>query len=354
MRHLGARIVIAGLVASACSGAAVGTSGTSVASPSDPPASSESAPSTGTAGPSLDASGPRPAFRAAPDTPVVTRAMTGLDEQYINPGAVIDVDGELHMIANVFTAWPGPVAMPHLVSDDGVAWNLDRTGTLLTSAEIPLANPGADVSTGFIAADGTWTLIFETVASGRPWVLGRATAPRPQGPWTIDEQPILEPGPAGAWDAGGLSWPSVVPNDAGGYVMWFQASERVRGPGVIGRATSVDGVTWRKDDAPVLVPGVEWERGSLDRPRVVRTSAGLFMLYAGGRLAERGGAWSDDGITWRRTGATPLITADDFPVPGQAWDAALILRDSTLGYFLEIGTTGSAGTQVYRFTAELP
>ncbi len=75
------------------------------------------------AAPSIDTSGPRPAFRAAPDTPVVTRAMTGLDEQYINPGAVLDVDGRLHMIANVFTAWPGPVAMPHLASDDG-----DRLG----------------------------------------------------------------------------------------------------------------------------------------------------------------------------------------------------------------------------------
>ncbi len=79
------------------------------------------------------------------------------------------------------------------------------------------------------------------------------------------------------------------------------------------------------------------------------------MVYAGGRLTERGVAWSSDGVTWVRAGPDPAITASRFPIEGQAWDAALIRRGSTLEYFLEIGTaTGTAGTQVYRFTAELP
>jgi predicted GH43/DUF377 family glycosyl hydrolase len=280
--------------------------------------------------------------------------MTGIDEQYINPGAVIQDDGTLHMFANVFTAWPGRVQMPHLVSSDGITWTPDPVGPLLTSDDVPGAEPGADISTGYIAEDGTWVLIFETVQAAEPWSIGRATAPGPAGPWTVDPQPLLEGGPAGSWDAGGLTWPSVVRTPEG-YALYYQAAERQRGLGAIGLATSLDGLTWTKHDGPVLEAELDWERHSLVRPRVVATPAGFVMVYAGGRLTERGVAWSTDGITWVRAGAEPAIDADIFPIDGQAWDAALIRRGSTLEYFLEIGSaTGTAGTQVYRFTAELP
>lgn len=137
--------------------------------------------------------------------------------------------------------------------------------------------------------------------------------------------------------------------------MYYHASDRPRGLGAIGLATSADGLTWTKHDGPVLEAAVDWERHSLDRPRVVDASDGLVMVYAGGRLTERGVAWSSDGVRWARAGSGPAITADDLPVAGQAWDAALIRRGSTLEYYLEIGTaTGTAGTQVYRFVADLP
>jgi hypothetical protein len=78
------------------------------------------------------------------------------------------------------------------------------------------------------------------------------------------------------------------------------------------------------------------------------------MVYAGRDLTDRGVAWSQDGITWERDGEAPAITVDDLVVATHCWDAALIYRDDTLTYFLEIGGTGSSGTQVYRLTAELP
>jgi predicted GH43/DUF377 family glycosyl hydrolase len=317
--------------------------------------SSPSAPVTSSAEPSTSSELPSIAF-AWPDgaEPTVTRQLAGLDERYINPGAIIEHDGTLHMFANLFTGWPGRVRVQHLVSSDGADWTLAAAEPAIDSQDVPLGGLGADVSTGFVADDGTWVLIFETVSSLDPWVLGRATAPSPDGPWTIDPVPILEGGPEGAWDAGGLSWPSVVRTEHG-YAMYYTATAQPGGNGVIGLAESTDGVTWTKRDAPVLEAQAEWEGGSLDRPRVAITPAGMVMVYAGAVLTDRGVAWSDDGLTWDRDGDAPAITQSGFPVEGRAWDAALLYRDGALHYYLEIGTaSGSAGTQVYRALAELP
>lgn len=287
------------------------------------------------------------------ESPVVTRDLTGIDQQYVNPGAVIEQDGQLHMFANVFTAWPGHVDVPHLTSTDGVTWTLANPEPVLTSDDVPFASGGADVSTGFVTDDGTWVLIIESVNSLNPWVIGRATATDPSGPWTVEPDPILEPGPAGSFDAGGLEWPSVVRTDDG-YAMYYTGFDRPRGTGTIGMATSPDGVTWTKRSDPVLAADAGWEGSKLDRPRVARTPNGYVLVYAGAQLTDRGVAWSTDGVTWTRDGDAPAISQETFPIAGRSWDAAIIYRDGLVQYYLEIGGTGGTGTNVYRAVAELP
>jgi predicted GH43/DUF377 family glycosyl hydrolase len=285
--------------------------------------------------------------------PTVSRELTGIDEAYINPGAVIDDGQRLHMFANVFTNWPGEVQVPHLVSDDGATWSLAAAEPVLTSEDVPYARPGADVSTGFVDADGTWVLVFETVNGASPWEIGIATAPGPDGPWTVEPAPILS-GTKGSYDAGGLEWPSVVPTEDG-YAMYYATFESDRRSRVIARATSTDGRTWVKDDGPVLVPEATWEGRGLDRPRVAAVPGGYVMVYSGTLLDQRGVAFSTDGLSWDRDGETAAITDESFPVDGHAWDAALVHRDGRLTYYLEIGiATQATGTEVYRATAELP
>jgi predicted GH43/DUF377 family glycosyl hydrolase len=290
------------------------------------------------------------------EEPSVTRELTGIDEAFINPGAVIaDPDRTLHMFANVFTAWPGPVSVPHLTSTDGVSWAPAQPEPILTADDVPLADPGFDVSTGFIADDGTWVLIYQTVSTD-PWRLGRITAPGPDGPWMVDGEPMLEPGPEGSIDAGGLSWPSIVRTDAG-YLLYYTARTEpsATADGAIAVATSTDGLVWERRADPVLVADQDWEVGSVDRPRAAATDDGIVMVYSGRQLTDRGVAWSDDGLTWRKDGAAPAITAADFPVAGGAWDAALIAEAGQLVYFLEIGGgTPTTGTLVYRAVAPVP
>lgn len=286
-------------------------------------------------------------------TPAVTTAATGINDRYINPGAIIEANGTFHMYANVFSMWPGAMDIVHLTSTDGVSWVADPKGPVLTSDDVPFANPGMDVSTGYVTDDGTWVLVIESVTVAIPWMIGRATAPGPDGPWTVDPEPILAPGPAGSIDAGGVAWPSVVRTDDG-FAMYHTAFAQVRGPGVIARATSSDGVTWTKASTPVLTASARWEHGRLDRPRVVRTDGGYLMLYAGAQLTDRGAAWSDDGVTWRRDGELPVISRTTFPTGANAWDAALIEHEGAAVYYLEIGNAGGNETSVYRAVAPLP
>ena len=185
---------------------------------------------------------------------------------------------------------------------------------------------------------------------------GRITAAGPDGPWRVDPEPMLEPGPQGSIDAGGLQWPSVVRTEAG-YLLYYtaKAEPSAFAPGTIAVATSTDGVTWERRPEPVLIADQSWEVGSVDRPRAIATDDGIVMVYAGRQLTDRDVAWSDDGLTLRKDGDAPLMTAADFPIAGGAWDAALIADEGQLVYYLEIGGgTRMTGTQVFRAVAPLP
>jgi predicted GH43/DUF377 family glycosyl hydrolase len=297
---------------------------------------------------------PATTFTFTGEEPVVSRAMTRIQDSFINPGAVIEHEGELHMFANLFTAFPGRSRIAHLTSADGEEWALAGRRPVFSSDQVEYAETGAQVSAGFVTADGTWVLIFQTLSSIDPWRLGRATAPAPDGPWTVDPDPILEPGPEGSLDAGGLSWPSVVRTNEG-YRMYYTARPDQGADGVIAMATSQDGAAWTKADEPALTAASGWEDGSVDRPRVTVVPSGFVMVYSGRDLTDRGVAFSTDGVSWQRDGDAPAISEEDFPVDGRCWDAALLHRDGRLLYILEIGSpTAARGTELYLATAPLP
>ena len=219
----------------AASGCAGGPAAPTTVARTGEPSPTSSSPTTSAA-----PAPPSTAFTFGEAEPVVTRAMTGIDEDYMNPGAVIDHDGTLHMFANVFTDWPGHMVVPHLTSTDGRSWTLADPKPALTSHDVSFDQPGFDVSTGFVRDDGIWVLIFETVSIVDPWVLGMATSPGPDGPWTVHPEAILEPGPEGSADVGGLGWPSVV-RLGDGYAMYHTSLDKPFGTSVISVATSSDG-----------------------------------------------------------------------------------------------------------------
>lgn len=323
--------------------------------PTAVPPSPEPTPTQEVKGPLLPA-----AFTYLP-APVVTREPTGaISHAYINPGAVLFADGQFHMFFNSFTNWPGEVSVGYLTSADGVTWTAVQDEPVFSSADVPFARPGADVSSVLRLDDGTWVMYFHTVnTASLPSVIGRATAVSPLGPWVVDPDPVLLPGSQREWDQRGPTWPSVV-KTADGFLMFYGIAQR--GQSHIGLAVSTDGRHWTKyndpttteapfaESDPVLTPDADWEEKSNDRPRVQLVPGGLIMIYQAGSLVKRGLAFSQNGIHWTKYEANPILTDADFPKSGSMWDTSLLYHGGTFYYYTELGSM--AGTDVYLATAE--
>jgi len=123
-----------------------------------------------------------------------------------------------------------------------------------------------------------------------------------------EENPVLVPGPVGAWDSGSVqeAW---VTFDGNSYKMWY-TGERFDDQGAIlsvaiGYATSSDGLHWNKFQGnPVLLPGTagSWDDKWVFRPAVIFTGSAYAMYYQGKSSQsdnyQIGMATSEDGIGW--------------------------------------------------------
>lgn len=288
-----------------------------------------------------------------PSAPVVTRNPSPeIENLYINPGAVLFHDNQFHMFFNSFTSWPGLVQVGYMTSGDGYNWQIAQDTPVFTTDQIPFGSGKADVSSIVVMEDGAWVMYFHTITGKE---IGRASAPSPLGPWTVDSEPILQSNPH-AWDSHGLVWPSIVKN--GGELHMYYGAQTAEGY-AIGLATSTDGARWIKyndpetteqeflESDPVLVASEGWELNKVDRPRVVKTPDGWVMLYQGGAAVEkRGLAISNDGIHWKKYSANPIFTSEAFPLPNsKAWDTSLVYHAGAYYYFMELGTL--SGTDIY-------
>jgi hypothetical protein len=141
------------------------------------------------------------------------------------------------------------------------------------------------------------------------WV-GYATSPDGTT-WTKHpDNPIMAPGPPGAFDAGGVGPQAVIVRD-GVYQMWYDAmsdSATQIGNRTTGYAESDDGLSWTRRPDPVLEPMLEWESSRTHLPSVRFDGARYQMWYTGAsNRATIGYAVSSDGIGWTRYAFNPLM-----------------------------------------------
>ena len=291
-----------------------------------------------------------------PSQPIVSRNPSPeITNLYINPGAVLFYEGRFHMFFNSFTSWPGVIKVGYMTSNDGYRWEMEQDEPVFTTDQVLFGSGHADVSSALVTDDGTWVLYFHTISGGQ---IGRATAASPLGPWTVDADPVLDPGPTGAWDEDGVFWPSVVREDDG-YRMYYGGQNPLGTS--IGLATSPEGITWTKyndpetsdelytESDPVLTAEADWELSKVDRPRVTRSPDGWAMIYQGGPVEMRGLALSDDGVHWETYLSNPVFTKESFPIPNaKTWDTNLLYQDGVYYYFMELGTLN--GTDLYLTT----
>lgn len=126
----------------------------------------------------------------------------------------------------------------------------------------------------------------------------------PFGPWERLNagRPVLSPRGEG-FEAKGVFNPAVV-KVKGGFVMLYRAQDR-KGISRIGYATSADGVTFKREPAPVLSPEAEYEHGGgVEDPRLVEIGGTYYLTYTAynGKDAQLALATSRDLRRWERKG----------------------------------------------------
>ena len=297
------------------------------------------------------------------------------DNLYIDPGAMVYQDGTFHMFFNGINGFPAPVGVGYATSTDGYHWTRQVSEPVLSAKALSgtnLMGSNLFVTSALVEEDGTWDLYFYTLSGSTfngPGEIGRATAPAPTGPWTIEPEPMLSPGPDGAWDEVQVSAPNVLKTEDG-YAMYYDA--RGSDPAsMIGVATSPDGVHWTKYDDPstsdpafaesdpvLKVSEEDWDSTRVIDPNVVMTADGVEMIYlatsGSGKFTQGefsfGAASSPDGIQWTRSDLNPVLSNQDHPNWSQAFLATLLYVEGTYFLYFDFVSPALRGTNVYLAT----
>ncbi len=100
--------------------------------------------------------------------------------------------------------------------------------------------------------------------------------------------PVLRPS-EGGFDSLAVYNPTVLKVGNCLYMLYRARGRSDDLTGVIGLATSTDGVHWTKHPQPVLYPSMELDRYGCEDPRVVKIGAEYFLTYTGVSDWKRGG-----------------------------------------------------------------
>ncbi|MDQ2691141.1 MAG: hypothetical protein M3Y68_03835 [Chloroflexota bacterium] len=366
-------ILLAWLIA-ACSPAATSTP-EQVPDPTQEPEPTTS-PVPPTESPAMTEAAVTSVFQFAEGNPVLPhRTRPNWDSQYIDPGGMVYHEGQFHMFYNGISRFPAPVGVGYATSVDGYEWTRQAEEPVLSAEAMSGGNLSGNnlfVTSALVEPDGTWVLYFYTLGSAGftgSGEIGRATAPAPTGPWTIDPEPMLSPGPSGSWDDVQVSGPNVL-KSGDTYFMYYDGS-RSGSQSRIGLATSSDGIHWEKYNDPATeeqvftesdpVLGVSdqgWDSKRVIDPNVIETSDGFEMIYMAttgtGKFAPGdfafGLATSPDGIQWTKSKMNPLLTNKDYSWWKQAYLASLLHIDGTYYLYFDAVASGSGGTDAYLAT----
>lgn len=235
-------------------------------------------------------------------------------------------------------------------SYDGFVWEGVTEGVLRPG-------PGWDsigVETANVLLDheGAYRLYYgSSLREHDDFAIGFATSDSEAAIWTKRDEPVLTP--EVAWEFGennGVLEPSVIYDTAlKSYLLWYSALGEKDGvlSSRIGHAISNDGITWQRQQKPVLEPGSEgaWDDTLVSHVNVVKDQAGGYHMFYFGvgtwddnaamQQGAIGHAYSEDGIVWEKNPHNPIIT----PEPGtwRGWTvggpSAAIIDDAVWVWF---------------------
>ncbi len=220
------------------------------------------------------------------------------------------------------------------------AWEKDPNNPVLRKGQ-----DGAwdDVQVGAptVIYDGTLYHMWFNGNSGNGTNIGYASSDDKIN-WEKHPVPVLEKGSDGSWDNLFILHPTVY-FDGATYHMWYMGSNGSAAQ--IGYATSPDSISWSKHPSnPVLSPGEpgSWDDTNVNSPEVLFIDGIFHMWYGGsdGSNEQTGHATSVDGITWVKDELNPVLKVGE-----EGWDVATSAQPSVLydGTYYRIWYAGGPG-----------
>ncbi len=236
------------------------------------------------------------------------------------------------------TAFPGGVvSIGRATSADGIAWTRSGPSPVLSPSGIPGSFDEASVMHPSVHFDGAFYRMWYSAGGA----IGLATS-TDGVVWTrYANNPVLDRGPQGAWDAALVESPSVI-QDGLVFRMWYAGTSHTfsNAKSEIGTAESADGVAWTKYPTSILAatPGSIDNPNGIQNPTVLKDGATYRMwtnIPDHGDSDHLGAATSPDGLNWTKVPSN----ADPQPVlsvgPPGSWDGEQV----TTPFVLREGAT---------------
>jgi len=223
--------------------------------------------------------------------PVLPRGQPGSwDESWAGNPVVLRVGSVYHMYyggRKEVVSDPGIIEIGHATSNDGISWTRDTANPVL--APDPSAWDSNWVHTPHVIYNPSWPASERWkmwyTGTGEDFLMKIGYATSSDGvTWTkYASNPVLDFGPAGAWDNGAVGDPTVI-SDGSTYRMWYTGGSDPETLVGIGYATSTDGIHWtRYSGNPVVGLGSvgSWEDAAVMGPSVLYRAGKYRMWYVG-------------------------------------------------------------------------
>ena len=258
-----------------------------------------------------------------------------------------------------------PSAIGYATSADGINFERHPHNPIVQAAAGSARDYHVPVVT--ILDDGTWVMYLDEKQGSafQNNIIRRATAPAPEGPWTVDEMPVIE--------AENRWLQRLIPQNIIGFDGQFWLFYEARPTGTIqsaiGALRSADGVRFEPYDDPAtsedfsgadpLLTGSgesgSWNQSGAGSPMLFPPENGMGMFYLGdgarrarngdGVSLKLGYAFSSDGINWVDHPGNPL-----FEIMGESGRPYLgsAIVDAKTFHIYYVLNEGAAGIGVIR------
>lgn len=254
------------------------------------------------------------------------------EETWVYAPEAIYHDGLFHLF---YTGGSGgssfafPTAIGYATSTDGITFERYAQNPILETPAESTTDLHVPVVT--VLADGTWVMYLDEKDNStfQSNTVRRATAPAPEGPWTLEDAPIYQ---AETNDWNQKLIPQNVTRTDNDYLLLFEARTQGTSAPVIGALISADGLQFMSHDDPatsegdlagadpILVGSGEsnsWNQGGVGSPMIFQQDGGYGLFYLGdgprralngeGVSLKLGYAFSKDGVHWEEHPANPLF-----------------------------------------------